>query len=250
MARLNEPPAYPIGSVDNVLRLLGMVRGRDGITLTEASERLGVARSTAHRLLAMLRYHDFVRQEPDTKRYVPGPALLEIALSITGGTDVRALARTELEALVDRLQETIHLVTLEGSDIVFLDSVECDRAVRVTSRAGMSMPARLTAGGKVLLATLDAAALESIVPRASAPGLLEELRAVRERGYATNFGESERDLGAVAVALPAVNGLPRLALTLSAPIGRIDAERARTLAPRLAAGSNRLARRLRVASGE
>jgi len=248
VARVNDPPAYPIASVDNVLRLLGMLKGREGITLSEASKQLGVARSTAHRLLAMLRFHDFVRQEPDTKRYVPGPALLEIAVSMTGGWDVRALARPELEAVVHQLEETVHLVTLDGSDAFFLDSVECQQIVRVTSRAGISMPARVTASGKVLLANLDEEELRSLLG-ASWPKLRETLRVVREQGYATNFEESERDLGAVAVPIPAVDSMPSLALSLSAPIGRIDEARAAALAAPLATSARRIAKRLERGAG-
>ena len=57
------PPAYPITSVDNALKLLLTFRDRPQLALSDASAYLGVAHSTAHRLLAMLAYHDFVRQE-------------------------------------------------------------------------------------------------------------------------------------------------------------------------------------------
>src|SRR5437763_16212817 len=67
-------PAYPIASVDRALRLLLLVAQRSRLRLSEASEALGVAPSTAHRLLAMLVFHDLVRQE-DRYAYVPGPAL-------------------------------------------------------------------------------------------------------------------------------------------------------------------------------
>ena len=58
-----QEPAYPIASVNNALRLLLLFRGQPRVRLSEASEHLGVAHSTAHRLLAMLAYHGFVRQE-------------------------------------------------------------------------------------------------------------------------------------------------------------------------------------------
>src|SRR5215469_477660 len=70
-------PAYPITSVDNARRPLMLFRREPRIRLSGASELLGVAHSTAHRLMAKLTYHGFVRQQPESRAYVAGPALVE-----------------------------------------------------------------------------------------------------------------------------------------------------------------------------
>lgn len=67
-------PQYPIGSVDRALKLLLLLGEQPQIRLTDAAKHLGVASSTAHRLLAMLQYRGFVRQDPVSKAYHPGPA--------------------------------------------------------------------------------------------------------------------------------------------------------------------------------
>jgi DNA-binding IclR family transcriptional regulator len=250
-----ERPAYPISSVDNVLQVLKLLRGREPLTITEVSRSLGVAPSTAHRLLAMLRYHDFVRQDPQTKAYRPGRALLELAVSVSAGLDVRARARPELEALSRELDETVHLVTLDSGTVFFLDSVESRRAVRVTSRAGLEMPAHCTAGGKALLAGLAPAELRERLgadPLPSMTGrslttldaLERELRAVRRAGYATNLGESEDGLAAVAVPVPGAAGAGALAITVSTPSDRMDARRVPTVAAAAIAAAERVAERL------
>jgi DNA-binding IclR family transcriptional regulator len=246
-----RPPAYPIASVDNALRLLRMVGDNAELTISEASQELGVAPSTAHRLLAMLRYHDFVRQDPATKAYVPGQALLEIALKATGGLDVRAVAQPELEALSRTVEETVHLVSLDGASVLFLASVESRRTVRVTSRAGMTMPAHCTAAGKIMLAqeptdehlaALESAALEGMTERShtTRESLLRDLRAARKAGFATNFEESEDGVAAVAVAVPAPRIHGPLSITVSAPSGRLD----RRNAPDVAAAARRAAERI------
>jgi DNA-binding IclR family transcriptional regulator len=248
-------PAYPISSVENVLRVLELLRGRDSLTLTEVSRSLGVAPSTAHRLLAMLRYHDFVRQDPRTKAYRPGRALLEIALSVTGGLDVRAHARPELEALSRQLGETTHLLMLDGGTVLFLDSVESRRAVRVTSRAGAEMPAHCTSGGKVLLARLSKGELRerlgpdplpAMTPRSptTLEELARELRAVQRAGYATNFGESEDGLSAVGAAIPGRAGGAELAISVSTPADRLDRRRAPVLAAAAIEAAGRIGQRL------
>jgi IclR family transcriptional regulator, acetate operon repressor len=246
-------PEYPIASVDNALTLLALFRERGQIRVSEAAEALGAARSTAHRLLAMLEYHRFARQDPATKAYLPGPALVEIGLAALGSLDIRAVARPVLERLSQEVEETVHLVALRDGSALFLDSVETSRALRIGSRVGRVMPAHCTAGGKALLAQLppgevrrlyDDGALEQLTPKSLRTlGALEaELADVRERGYATNFGQSEPDVAAVAVAVPgaAESGA---AITVSAPITRLAEDDAPRIAQAAARAAAELARR-------
>ncbi len=224
-------PAYPIASVDNALRLLMMFRGQPRVRLSEASEYLGVAHSTAHRLMAMLAYHGFVRQEPESRAYTAGPALVEIGLAAVRELDIRLHARPVLEQLAAALGETVHLAVLEGGNVRYLDAVESPRALRVASRTGTALAANCTASGKALLAQLpadEAAALiggpgplpaltgRSITDRAR---LRAELARVRARGCAVNVEESEEGVASVAVA---VRGLRQpAALVVSAPVARM-----------------------------
>ena len=67
------PPAYAIASVDHALRLATILQLEGNLTVAEAAERLGVARSTAHRLLQMLVYRDFAVQHPG-RQYGAGPS--------------------------------------------------------------------------------------------------------------------------------------------------------------------------------
>src|SRR5215475_2123089 len=194
----SRAPAYPIGSVDSALRLLMLFRDRPRVRLSEASEYLGVAHSTAHRLMAMLAYHGFARQEPGSRAYVAGPALVEIGLAAVRELDIRRHARPVLEGLAASLGETVHLAVLEGSNVRYLDAVESSRALRVASRTGSVLAASCTASGKALLAELpdaevramfaDNAALPRLTPRSirSRSRLLAELRKVREAGCAVN----------------------------------------------------------------
>jgi IclR family transcriptional regulator, acetate operon repressor len=227
-----ERPAYPIGSVDNALRLLLMFRERRTVRIAEASREMGVARSTAHRLMQMLQYHGFIEQDPESKAYVAGPALVEVGLSVVRDLDVRALARPYVKELVDELGETVHLVQRRGRDILFLDTVESPRLLRVGSRTGMTLPAHSTAGGKALLAPLSKDELRALYPEARLKALTErtttsrrkleeELERVRELGYATNFGEGEVDVGAVAVAVGGQAGDPVAAVSVSSPLARM-----------------------------
>ena len=158
----SSPPAYPIASVDNALRLLVLFRDRPRVRLSEASEYLGVAHSTAHRLMAMLAFHGFVRQEADSRAYVAGPVLTEIGLAAVRELDIRLHARPALEQLAASLGETVHLAVLEGDSVRYLDAVESPRALRVAARTGTTLAANCTASGKALLAELPDAEVTAL----------------------------------------------------------------------------------------
>ncbi len=230
-------PTYPIESVDNALRLLGMFRRRQLVRVSEVAEALGIAPSTAHRLLAMLQYHGLVRQDPLTKAYAAGQALLDLGLAAAQGLDVRSLARPELERLSRELEETVHLVVLEGRSAFTIDSVESTQALRIGAPAGMAEPCHCTASGKALLAELPAfelhtllggTRLETPTPRAIGrlADLERELEQVRARGYATSFEESEPGIAAVAAVIPEPALLPRAAIGVSAPSFRLTRKEA------------------------
>ncbi|MFG1705271.1 IclR family transcriptional regulator [Nonomuraea sp. M3C6] len=225
-------PQYPIESVDNALRVLLLLGERPSLRLTDVSRHLGVASSTAHRLLAMLQYRGFVRQDAATRSYVTGPALDGVALAVLRRLDVRTLAHPVLERLNAELQETVHLGRLEGRDVHFIDSIESTRALRVGSRLGRSIPAHCTSNGKAMLATLPEEDLLRLYPGEELPTLtpksvstrtqlMEVLAEVRRLGYATSDEESEEGVCSIGVALQ--TGQPaRLAVTASAPISRMS----------------------------
>lgn len=228
-----EPPAYPIASVDNALRLLAVIANREQIRVSEAASMLGTARSTAHRLLAMLEYHGFALQDNETKSYTAGPALVNLGLSAVEGLDLRRRARPVLEQLCETVGETVHLARLHDASVVFVDSVETTRGLRVGSRVGRFMPAHCTACGKAILAELSADELQELYPGGRLEGMTSrsvstlkqlesELQKVRKQGYATNFGESEDDVASVAVAIPDQPRSGLAAITISAPLTRMD----------------------------
>jgi DNA-binding IclR family transcriptional regulator len=251
-----EPPQYPIESVGNALRLLMMFRETPHVRLSAARDELGVAHSTAHRLMAMLVYHDFVRQDPISRAYVAGPALMEVGLSVVRSMDIRTVAHDVLESLSARTHETAHLAQLEGVNVRFVDSVESDRALRVASRTGRTLPAYATSVGKALLAELSAEQLHTLFPDEQLSELptdktvrtrskLEsELEKVRRLGYAINSSESEDGVSSVGMAVRHPTRGVIAALSLAAPVSRMSRTGAQDAAAYLREAVEQLSDRL------
>ncbi|MEW9549060.1 IclR family transcriptional regulator [Nonomuraea sp. NPDC050783] len=231
---MKNPPGYPVRSVDHALQLAVMLQVEGPLGVGEAARRLGVAPSTAHRLLAVLVYRDFAVRRAD-HTYAAGPVLSLGAGSPSHTALLRAVAMPHLAALVERVQESANLQILAGDHVRFLGSVECARALRVGDREGMVFPAHLASGGKVLLADLPPERLDALYGADRWAGRLErrpglgplrrELRNVRERGFAINAGRTEPGVTAVGRAVRDAGGRARAAVSVSMPTSRFSRDR-------------------------
>jgi IclR family acetate operon transcriptional repressor len=240
----NKPP-YAIDSVDNALRILQMLRDSGQVRVSEAAAELGIARSTAHRLLAMLVYRDFAVQAED-RSYRPGPAVAAQPLRAEPAQRLRQVMRPHMEALCDQVAETINLMVRLGTQTRFLHTVESAQVLRVGDRQGTILPAWKTSGGKVLLAQLPDAQLTALLrgPGGRPPegmtaagrrALVHELRLVRDQGYAENIEESESGVCAIGLCVRDKAGEPAAALSVSAPSVRYTPARSRVFLQELRA---------------
>jgi len=235
---LKTPPPYAIASVDHALRVAVMLQLEDGLTVSEVAERPGVARSTAHRLLAMLVYRDFAVQD-ENHLYRAGPVLELAAHSQSRVSSLRAAALPHIRRLVDLLDETANLAIRTGDTVRFIASAECRQALRVGSREGMVFPAHRTTAGLLLLAELSESELAEVYAAeryhdrpAECPDLASlqaELLGIRRKGFAVNSERSERGLVAVGVVVRGTDGTAQAGLSVSMPSVRYDPHQLRSL---------------------
>ena len=220
----NKPP-YAIDSVDHALHLAQLLQQEGAMRVTDAAERLGVSRSTAHRLLAMLVYRDFAEQGAD-RLYRAGAVLRPAQASEAPVPLLRRAALPHLHALVQRVRESANLMVLAGTEVRFVATVECDQILRAGDRVGRMLPAHLASGGKALLASLPpdhvTALYESSPEEIDLSQLRRELALVRKRGFAINNQLTEAGLTALGMALHDPAGEPTAAISLALPTARFD----------------------------
>jgi DNA-binding IclR family transcriptional regulator len=231
---MKVPPSYAIASVDHALRIATMLQLEGSFSVTEVAGRLGVAPSTAHRLMQMLVYRDFAVQGND-RRYHAGP-LLELArYSPSRVSALRTLALPHMQRLVDDVDESSNLAIRTDDTIRFVASVQCQQALRVGTREGMVFPAHRTTAGLLLLATLTNDELGVLYAEERYEGRLAErpdlrrlktvLTKVRKAGFSLNLGMSERGIVAVGVPIEAPGEGPIAGLSVSLPSVRYDKNR-------------------------
>jgi DNA-binding IclR family transcriptional regulator len=223
-------------SVDNALRLIRLLAQHRALRLSEVSDLLGVAPSTAHRLLSSLRLQGFAEQDVRNGPYRPGPVLRELGQAALHNLDVRQVLRPVLERLWERTGETVSLGVLEGRDIRFVDGIESARTVRVGNRTGVLIPAHCTAAGKAIMAVLSDVEFDrrfagrglerrTRATISSWPDLRKELAAIRKAGFAMNVEEGESGVSAVGAAVRDVTGTPVASINVVLPSTRMPTKR-------------------------
>ena len=224
---MRENKAPQPSSVDHTLRLLRLLAIRGSLRVTEAAPELGISSSAAQRYLSALREHGFAVQGAG-RVYEPGPSVLSFGALASVERSLLRILRPHVESLNARLNESVHVLVLHGSDVHFVMSLESRHALRITSRYGYTLPARVTSGGKAMLACLDDDVINAFFTDDSSPEEIEslwaEIHKVRERGYGENYGESGGGIVAVGMAITTPEGTPIAAITAALPEPRARAE--------------------------
>lgn len=220
-----------LASLDAGLRAMTLFSTHDVLTVTVVARELNCSRATAYRILNTLRNRDIVVLGPGGRGYFPGPALVE--LSRPRGLDHadRARLRPVIEEAVSLTAETVHVAALIGTQVLFFDGKEPDRAVRASLRPGYLRPAHAISAGKLLLSQFSDEQILGLYPPERLPRvtpwtvssrerLMADIRQIREQGFATNQQETEVGLGGVSIPLRGRSWRERVALCATVPMDR------------------------------
>jgi IclR family acetate operon transcriptional repressor len=229
-----EELPYAVESVINASRILLMLRTTAELQVGQVAADLGVARSTAHRLMTTLQSQGLLHKSGARQPYTAGRELIEIGSQVVGAIDLSDRARPLLEQLSRETGETSHLLVLHGAEVIFVDGVEGSNVIRAATRIGARHAAHVSAAGKALLAELPNEEFMRRYPEEDLHGgtskaiksrtkLIDELVRSARRGYAVNRTESEPDVCAVATVIRDFGGAAIGAISVSGPSFRMDA---------------------------
>jgi len=202
----------------------------------------GLPRSTLYRILALLEARRLVALDASGARYLPGLHLMEISRWAWERSDVRSAASSILRTLAKETGETVHLASLIDNEIVYLDKVDSEHAIRLYSAIGKRSPVHCTGLGKVLTAFLSPQARANLLEQlnfhrftphtlADAAELMREWDDIRRTHI--GFDREEHALGVHCAAAPIFDfrGQPVAALSVTAPTFRVSAAQLEQLVP-------------------
>lgn len=221
------PAPGTLRSVRHALAVLAILAEADEpVRVTEVAERLGVAPSTAHRLLATLVAAGYAMRSATSHRYRRGPALVRLGSRPIGSPmRLQQLAHPILARLAVTSDRSAHLAVLDGLDVVAVDHVDAPRPLH-DHADGVRLPAHATALGQAILAfapeaveALEANGLTRLTAHTVAdPAAFRRiLRDVRRRGYAVNIGGWKPGTAGVAAAIRDARGEAVAAIGLTGP---------------------------------
>ena len=232
-----EKSSYIIQSVAHALDLLEEFSGDvNELGVTELSRRLKLHKNNVFRLLATLEAKGYVEQNKITENYRLGLKALELGQRYIKQVGLIKQAKPFLEEIVDKVNETTYLGILRDGFAVYLDAVEAKRTVRVVSRVGLRLPAHCSAIGKAQVAYLSESELERIFPNKTLERftentitdrerLFEHLKEVREKGYAIDNEEYEKEVKCVGVPIFDYTGRVVGGISVSGPAYRMTDRR-------------------------
>lgn len=216
------PRSHTVGVLAKAIDALEIIAFQEPLTLRGIAEAADLEKAAVYRILNTFESRGMVMRDAD-KRYLPGPQMLAMASALLSSHDVVADWLPTMNALRDEFEETVNLGTLVDDSIQYLAIVESTLSLRMTAEVGSTHPARSTALGKAILATMDDSEVRELLgARPSADrAVLQDIHATRERGYAVDNEENERGAACVAVALPGVVATRRHAISISGPAARM-----------------------------
>jgi IclR family KDG regulon transcriptional repressor len=237
-------PAGSLSSVSSALQLMKVFSVEETeFGISALAKKLGVAKSTAHRLAVTLAAEGFLEQNQENGRYHLGLALFELGTLVRRRMDVSTLGLPLLGALRDETQEAVHLAMLAQTSIVYLYNVQSSQAVGTRSYLGMRKPAFCTSEGRVLLAfgtpeQMAAVLKEPLLARTEhtvtdPKALVRALEEVRQTGYALDDEESEVGMRGLAAPVRDAAGKVIAAVGLTGPMQRLTKKEVRRLVPQV-----------------
>jgi DNA-binding IclR family transcriptional regulator len=232
---------YIVGSLQRGLRVVQAFQSRDSWSLTELCAHLSESKATLFRILHTLEDFNYVVKDEVTGRYRLGLGAYAIGNTAMRNEQLRWQALPPLQNLAVLTGETVFVGILYDGQSICVQLVEGGHAVRMHSFVGKRSPAHANVLGKVQLAHLHDSeldhfignyGLEGFTPNTitDAPRLKEELRIIRERGYAIDNEELEIGLKCVGALITDHTGRAFATVSVAGPTARLMPDRIEWLA--------------------
>jgi IclR family transcriptional regulator, KDG regulon repressor len=238
----NKTSLYRVQVLDRALAILeALAQAGESASLAEIAAIVKVHKSTVHRLIMSLEGHRLIDRDPQTGHYRLGLRLFDLGNIAVSRFHLRDRARPHLEKLMYNADETVHLCVLDNGEVLYIDKVEPDRSIRMSSTIGRRNPVHCTAVGKALLASLPEAEVDGIISQhgmrrctantLTTPAELKaELKLILQRGYAVDNEENEEGVRCVSAVVRDHSGHAAVAISVSAPSFRLPTEKVPVMA--------------------
>ncbi|MUT65577.1 IclR family transcriptional regulator [Paenibacillus sp. NEAU-GSW1] len=240
-----------VRAVDRALDILLCFTTGTNLAMTEIAEKVGLHKSTVHRMLATLEDKGFVERDSASDRYHLGIRVWELSAHLSRTDDPGIIWQPEMERLRDKLGETVSIYVRDGMERIRIQAVQSNQPVRRVAPVGARLPLYAGASSKVLIAYADRDVQKQITGNPIWPAAIDrehyksQLEEIVGQGYATSFEEREPGVAALSAPIFNRNGNLVAALSLSGPSSRLTLELMSEYAPSVIESARRMGTMLR-----
>lgn len=231
-APARRPDTGTLGKAMDVVDIVARASGP--IRFTDILARSTQPRGTLHRQLSNLVEEGLLALNTD-HTYELGLKLLKYASKSWAANRFRSVAEPHLRSLHAATGETVHLGVLKDTEVIYLDKVEGQQAVRMYSQVGNASPVYCTGVGKAALSSLADPVLMRLIGQiefrrftdrtlCDADALMKEVETIRRTGIA--YDREEHEIGIRCIAAPIFSDDRSLAagVSVTGPTFRVTSE--------------------------
>ncbi|MEH7255443.1 IclR family transcriptional regulator [Neobacillus niacini] len=210
----------------------------------ELAQALGMDHAKIYRILQTFEANNFIKQDPITKKYSLGFAVLELGMTMYNGIDMRQFLKPPLQKLCELTGESTFLTILDKDEGVTVEVNEPENKVKFSVSVGSRSPLYVGASYRSILAFMTDDYIENYLKTyelkqytentMAEPGVLrEELLKIKEQGYAISQGEYTPDVLALAIPVFSAHQGVKGSITVSGPTYRLTREKILSFLPLL-----------------
>lgn len=251
---MKTPNRTSVAKAFGLLELVGKMSQDGGARLRDLVKPSNLSKPTVFRLLLELQNLGFVEQDKESKRYRLGQKIHILSAYHDHATDLRRRALPHLRELTHQTGLASHLAVRDGLEVIYIEKVEADAQIRITSGVGWRAPLYCTSLGKAILAHSATALLDEAVKGGfsrrtdytitSPSRFISELAEIREVGYAVDDRENELEVRCIGAPVFNRHHEVVAAISISGLVRHINKRNIPTLGRRVMATCDALAAEL------
>ncbi|MBE3569103.1 MAG: IclR family transcriptional regulator [Bacillales bacterium] len=244
-------------SLDNALKLLDLFSmDVSELGVTEIANKLGIAKSTAHRLLITLESEGFVMKNRETNRYHLGVPLLALGNLVSSRLKILEIGRPIIQQLVEKTGESAHIAILKNGEVFYLCKVDCKHPVEMLTHIGRKNPPHCTSAGKVIFAYKSKDFIENYIKEhglhpytpntiTHPEEFLRVLKQIKQQGYAISKEELHEGITSIAAPIT-VNHQVAASVSIVGSIKRIHSSNYHSMTKAVIQAADQISQKLKT----
>ncbi|TXG38623.1 IclR family transcriptional regulator [Seonamhaeicola maritimus] len=228
---------YNVPNLERGLLIIELLASHtQGLTLAEIIDALDISKTSAFRIINTLIFKNYLQKNETTKKITLSRKMVTLGISSMNEQSIVELSIDVMRALRDELKESVMLgIILGAKKGTILEQVSSSYPVKLFVERGTQFNLHSSVGGKSILAFLPDEEADRIIKQMSLAKYTkntitskivfrEQLKEVKEQGYAIDNGEDIQGIHCIGAPIFNEYGYPVASLWITAPHGRLPHE--------------------------